>query len=98
MLIPARPAGEPTSRAAPGQWTRQVIPNVAVLFWFSEDTVMWDRPVLIGFLTLLAAPSLGSEIQSFQIDAWRGGAYADDTTGQFSHCAAEADFGAAVLT
>ena len=59
---------------------------------------MWGRPALIGLLALFPAPSLASETQPFQIGPWRGGAYADNASGRFSHCSAGAAFGRALLS
>ena len=59
---------------------------------------MWGRPALIGLLALFPAPSLASETQPFQIGPWRGGAYADNASGRFSHCSAGAAFGGAFLS
>lgn len=45
--------------------------------------------VLMLLPAWLALPALAFELEASQVGDWRGGAYADDQSGQFSHCGVE---------
>jgi hypothetical protein len=45
------------------------------------------RAVVLTALALAAAPASAATLETFNIGGWVGGAYSNDRTGEFSHCA-----------
>jgi hypothetical protein len=46
----------------------------------------------LGLVLISASHSLGAPLRNFRVRAWYAGAYSDDSTGAFSHCAANASY------
>lgn len=53
---------------------------------------IWTVPLVLSVVLLFAASSDARTMRNFRVGEWFAGAYSNDTTGEFSHCAASASY------
>jgi hypothetical protein len=58
--------------------------------------MFWCISSLLAVVALLASPASAATMRTFSIGSWLGGAYTNDTTNAFNHCAASGSYASGI--